>query len=116
MNLLTLLVSEISISVAFRLLLVLQILAFKNGKTIALQVKAWSKGSVSFDAKNYISIRFEETKQIIEGYVDCADDSLIFVFVKIATEKGNDEFFTLTGVRVVVFYENKVVPDRNRSS
>ena len=74
----------------------IDILAFKNGKTISLQVKAWSKGSVSFDAKNYISIRFEETKQIVEGYVDCADDSLIFVFVKIAAERVNDEFFILT--------------------
>ena len=74
----------------------IDILAFRNGKTAALQVKAWKKGDVSFNAADYISIRFEDKKQIVEGYVDSADDNLIFVFVKVAAEAGDDAFFILT--------------------
>ena len=37
----------------------IDILAYKNGNTTSIQVKAWKKRAVSFDAKRFIQIKVE---------------------------------------------------------
>ena len=73
----------------------IDLLAYKNGKTLHLQVKAWRSGTVSFDATRFLNIRMEEDKQIVEGFVDGLDEKLIYVFVNIGEQAGDDKFFIL---------------------
>ena len=45
----------------------IDILAYKDGKTTSVQVKAWKSGTVSFDAKRFLDIVIENDKQIVRG-------------------------------------------------
>ncbi len=45
----------------------IDILAYKNGKTIPLQVKTHTKGSLHVNVANYLEIEFQGKKQIIKG-------------------------------------------------
>lgn len=73
----------------------IDLLAYRNGCTIALQVKSVRSGSVSFDAKRFIGIRFEGNRQIITDTPPELDAALIFVFVSIGHRVGEDRFFIL---------------------
>ena len=74
----------------------IDILAYANENTCHLQVKAWRHGAVSFDAKRFLSIRFEDDLQFIDGPNAELDLDLIFVFVRIGEESGKDKFFVAT--------------------
>ena len=74
----------------------IDLLAFKNNKTIHLQVKAWRMGAVSFNATRFLKIRFDGTQQVVEGFVDELDLNLIYVFVNIGNASGTDRFFILS--------------------
>ena len=74
----------------------IDLLAYKDGATISLQVKAWRGGSVSFDAKNYLQIEFIERQQNVVGLQKFNDENLIYVFVKIGEKIGSDKFFILS--------------------
>ena len=78
----------------------IDLLAYKHGKTLHLQVKAWRSGTVSFDATRFLNIRMEEDKQIVEGFVDSLDEKLIYVFVNIGEKAGDDKFFILDELRL----------------
>ena len=43
----------------------IDILAYRAGKTLSLQVKAIRSGSVSFDAKRYMQLEFQGDRQVI---------------------------------------------------
>lgn len=73
----------------------IDLLAYANQKTCHLQVKAWRKGSIHFDAKRFISIQFDGDRQIVGGLDQDIDGQLIYVFVKIGSEQGEDRFFIL---------------------
>ncbi|WP_142080162.1 hypothetical protein [Roseinatronobacter monicus] len=73
----------------------IDLLAYRNGRTIALQVKSVRTGSVSFDAKRFMTIEFEGDRQIITETAPGLDASLIFVFVSIGQRSGEDGFFIL---------------------
>jgi hypothetical protein len=73
----------------------IDLLAYKDGKTAALQVKAWRNGSVSFDATRYLKISIKEEIQTVMGMDESLDPDLIFVFVLIGGELGTDRFFLL---------------------
>jgi hypothetical protein len=74
----------------------IDLVAYKKGLTISLQVKAWRGGSVSFDAKNYLQIEFKDKFQNVIGLHKFNDDTLIYVFVKIGKEIGSDKFFIIS--------------------
>ena len=74
----------------------IDLLAYKNGRTLALQIKAWRTGSVSFDATRYLSITIEDDIQTVNGMDESLDPCLIFVFVLIGEAGGKDRFFVLT--------------------
>lgn len=73
----------------------IDLLAYRDGKTLHLQVKAWRTGSVSFDARRFLSISRQESIQLVEGIVSGLDLTLIFVFVKIGRQAGQDKFYVL---------------------
>tara|TARA_B100001079_G_C16221995_1_gene430727 strand:- start:302 stop:796 length:495 start_codon:yes stop_codon:yes gene_type:complete len=70
----------------------IDILAYKNGKTIPLQVKTHAKGSLHVNVANYLEIEFQGKKQIIKG-LKKIDKNLIFVIVKIGGKYSEDEFY-----------------------
>jgi hypothetical protein len=74
----------------------IDLLAYKDGTTISLQVKAWRVGSVSFDAKNYLEIEFVDKQQNVVGLHNFGNENLIYVFVKIGEKIGSDKFFVLS--------------------
>lgn len=74
----------------------IDLLAYKDGKTCALQVKAWRKGAVSFDATRYLEIEITDEIQSVLGVTVDLDPNLIFVFVMIGERLGDDRFFLLT--------------------
>jgi hypothetical protein len=78
----------------------IDLLAYKDGHTIAVQVKAWRSGAVSFDAKHYLTITNEGDTQIISGIDESRDPDLIFVFVKIGEELGKDFFYLLKQIEL----------------
>jgi hypothetical protein len=73
----------------------IDILAYRDGCTLALQVKSLRAGSASFDAKRFMQIEFEGDRQIITGPATGLDNTLIFVFVSVGQELGKDRFFIL---------------------
>ena len=87
----------------------IDILAYRDGFTTALQVKSIRTGSVSFDASRYLLIDFEGDKQIVKGCDPSIDHSLIYVFVSIGLQAGNDSIFILhKGQLQKIIYENHV--------
>jgi len=60
-----------------------------------LQVKSVRAGSVSFDAKRFLTIEFDGDRQIITDPAPVLDAALIFVFVSIGKHLGEDQFFIL---------------------
>lgn len=73
----------------------IDLLAYKQGKTISIQVKAWRKGSVSFDAKRFLNISWEGKKQVVSGKQKGLDKLPLYFFVKISEHYGGDRFFIL---------------------
>ena len=73
----------------------IDLLAYRNGRTIALQVKSVRTGSISFDAKRFMTIEFDGDMQIITGAPPLLDTALIFVIVSIGSQMGDDRFFIL---------------------
>lgn len=71
----------------------IDVLAFRDGKTVAVQVKAWKTGSIHFDAAQWLEIEFEGSRQNIIKRRFLRDPNLIYVFVRIAEVTGGDEFF-----------------------
>jgi hypothetical protein len=87
----------------------IDLLAYKDGATIALQIKAWRGGSVSFDAKNYLQIEFIERQQNVVGIQKFNDKDLIYVFVKIGENIGSDRFYILSKETLAnIIFENYV--------
>ena len=58
----------------------IDVLAFKDGTAIPLQVKAIKKGNLNVNAKDYLDIEFDGDKQKVEGKSNDIDKRLIFVF------------------------------------
>jgi hypothetical protein len=73
----------------------IDLLAYKDGKTLHLHVKAWRRGDVSFDATRFLQIAIEDEIQTINGLDDALDPDLIYVFVQIGDRLGDDKFFVL---------------------
>lgn len=73
----------------------IDLLAYRAGRTSALQVKSVRTGSISFDAKRFMTIEFEGDRQIITGASPVLDAALIFVVVSIGPQLGEDRFFIL---------------------
>lgn len=73
----------------------IDILAYRAGKTLSLQVKAIRSGSVSFDAKRYMRLEFQGDRQVIAEQESDPNDAMVIVFVAIGMAQGSDRFYLL---------------------
>lgn len=73
----------------------IDILAYKNGISLAVQVKAWRSGSVSFNARRFLNIDQSGDVQTIIA-PQKLDPNLIYIFVMIGSKGIRDRFFILT--------------------
>ena len=71
------------------------ILAFRSGKSIGIQVKSIRAGSVSVDLKRYLDISIVDDLQTVNGVQVCDNPNLIFVIVKIGESFVEDRFYLL---------------------
>jgi hypothetical protein len=71
----------------------IDVLAYANGNSVPIQVKAQRAGAISVDAKKYLNLQFDGEVQIISGKSDSIDRALIFVLVKVGARSGEDEFY-----------------------
>jgi len=71
----------------------IDIVAYKEGKSIPLQVKALKTGSLRTVANKYLNIELIGNKQIIKGKNRSVNRNLIFVIVKIGKKIGEDKFY-----------------------
>ena len=71
----------------------IDIIAYKNGKSIPIQVKALKTGSLRTVANKYLDIELRGNKQVIKGISKDIDRSLIFIIVKIGKIIGEDIFY-----------------------
>lgn len=88
----------------------IDILAYRGGKTLALQVKSIRAGSVSFDANRFMQIEFDGDRQVVtEQPIDQGSDSMIFVFVSIGEKQGADRFYILEDqqLRQIIFQNHR---------
>ena len=73
----------------------IDLLAYRDGKTLALQVKAIRSGSVSFDAKRYMQVEFDGDRQLVTEQTSGPNDAMINVFVAIGQAQGDDRFYLI---------------------
>lgn len=71
----------------------IDLLAYKDGKSLPLQIKANRKGSISVDARRYLNIAFNGDVQTVVGKSKDVDRNLIFILVSIGNQLGEDRFF-----------------------
>ena len=74
----------------------IDILAFRNGKSIAVQVKAIRSGSMHARADRYLEIKMDGYRQIVLGKKNDIDRSMAFVVVFLGENAGEDRFYVLT--------------------
>ena len=70
----------------------IDILAYKDGKAILIQVKAINKDSWQFDIRKFLKIEIKGDRQTVEGPNPDFDKNLLCIYVKI-NEYGTDEFY-----------------------
>lgn len=68
------------------------IVAYANGTSIPLQVKALRKGSASVNVQDFLIMRLEGKTQYIDGLREI-DQDLIYVLVWVAEDRAGDRFF-----------------------
>jgi hypothetical protein len=73
----------------------IDVLTYANGNSVPLQVKANKAGSWQFDASDFLDIRLDGDRQIIEGLKSDLDSQLIMVLVKVGAALGDDRFYVL---------------------
>jgi len=71
----------------------IDILAYKNNKSIPLQIKSLASGSLRTNAKKYLNIELKGKKQIIKSLNDNVDRNLIFIIILIGKKLGEDKFY-----------------------
>jgi hypothetical protein len=71
----------------------IDVLAFANNRSVAIQVKTVRRGDIQLDASRYLRIAFDDKKQFVTGLNEEIDRDLIFAVVAIGSCYGEDKFF-----------------------
>jgi len=71
----------------------IDLLAYKDGKSLPLQIKANRKGGISVNAMRYLNIEFNGDVQTVVGKSNDLDRNLVFILVSIGDRLGEDRFF-----------------------
>ena len=73
------------------------ILAYKDGVALPLQVKTWRGGGVQFNATRFLEISQQGDRQVVARQL-ALEGELIYVFVRVTDETHADRFFLLDQV------------------
>ena len=71
----------------------IDMLAYKDGRSLPLQVKAQRSGSISAKADYFLNIRFDDDVQVVDGLNKKIDRGLIFVIIFLGDRMGEDRFY-----------------------
>lgn len=73
----------------------IDILAYRNGRRVAVQVKAISKGALQVNMSKFLKVVYEDEtgKQIVEGRRSDLDLDICFVIVFLGDRLGKDRFY-----------------------
>ena len=71
----------------------IDILAYRDKKSIPIQVKALKEGSLRTKADYYLNIEFDGKTQTILGKNEDMNRELIFIIVKVGEQLGEDVFY-----------------------
>jgi len=74
----------------------IDILAYRDGTSVPIQVKSLTKGAWSMGAERFIKISWNGDTQIVEGLRSDIDRNLIYVCVVVGDKSGEERFFLLT--------------------
>ena len=66
----------------------IDVLAYANGKSVPIQVKAQKTGNPGVNAKKYLNIKIDGDRQTVIGKTKDIDRELIFVLVKVGKQSG----------------------------
>ncbi|MFZ1725835.1 MAG: hypothetical protein WBO29_05865 [Albidovulum sp.] len=69
------------------------ILCYRDGRSLPIQVKAIRRGEISVNLRRYLDIEVVDEHQQVYGINSELNRDLIFVVVKIGERVGEDEFF-----------------------
>lgn len=87
------------------------ILAYRDGESRAVQVKTVSKGSLQIDLGKFVDIEFEgdpgQERQIINGPLKSLDCAIDFVIVFLGSKLGEDEIFCAKLEAFATFASNR---------
>lgn len=73
----------------------IDILAYRDGKSLPIQVKAFTGVSIHFDAKTFLEIEMDGDVQKVTKAKDRNTKDLIYIFVQVGQNYGQDKFFIL---------------------
>ncbi|WP_273145337.1 hypothetical protein [Oceanicaulis alexandrii] len=79
----------------------IDILAYRDSSSIAIQVKTWRTGSVHFNASRYLVIEQEDNVQHVVGAQPDVDADRLYAFVKLGEHAGSDSIFMLSEEQLV---------------
>ena len=71
----------------------IDILAFRDKKSIPIQVKALKEGSLRTKADHYLKIDFDGSTQTVLGKKEDINRDLTFIIVKVGDQPGEDVFY-----------------------
>ena len=71
----------------------IDVLAYKDGKSIPIQVKTSKQGNLSVNADQYLNIEFSGEIQKVIGKKSDIEKTLIFVIIFIGENHGEDRFY-----------------------
>ncbi|MBM4414796.1 MAG: hypothetical protein FJ035_00675 [Chloroflexi bacterium] len=72
----------------------IDILAYKDGATLPLQVKTWRGGGVQFNASRFLEISQQGNRQSVIAERELKG-TLTYVFVRVAEDTRSDRYFVL---------------------
>ena len=67
----------------------------ENGKKFSIQVKALRRGSISYNARDFIGIEIKGKTQSVTGIHEDFDKNLICIFIWISEELSDSRFYVL---------------------
>jgi len=97
----------------------IDILAYANGKTGHIQVKAIKKDSWQFDIRKFLKVELTDEGQVVNGINEELDREILCIFVSLGLNLGDDHFYIFSwGWMQDHFYKNYIgrKPPKNINS
>lgn len=96
----------------------IDLLAYKDGKSIPIQVKAITKGQWQFSIHNFLKVDLKGDRQYMRGIKPGFDRNLICVLVKVNDTQdgyGSDVFYILRQNDLLKYFFKQYFPKKSKS-